>query len=268
METAKAIKCAVLVVHVYSPPVSFQSAIHSVMAVDVDRNTRQISEKLSDLTQMLNEEYPSVSSDFELIVGEPVSEILTLSTLKRPDLIVMGTKGASKIANVLFGSNTAAIIEKSECPVMCIPQSLPFTVPEKILFATNFAYSDIEESIKLTEIAKPFNASIIFGHVVVGVEDTDEEREVIEKFSNEVKLQSGYNNISGMVISDATVSTGLDLLIEKSGVDMIALSTRKRSVFEKIYNPSITKKYSYHSTIPLLAFHNLNESFETERDFS
>lgn len=268
VETARAVNASVLVLHVYHPPRSVQSAIRSSMLTEEVREaTKQAKEKLETITKTILQEYPTVSCTYDIVVGETVSEILSVAQRINPDMIVMGTQGASKVVNVLFGSNTAAIIEKAECPVLCIPQNLPFRIPEKILFATKFSFGDIEGSSKLVEIAKAFDSSIVFGHVVVGIEETDEEREVIDKFAKEIKLNTGYEKISGMVISDATVSTGIDLLIEKSGVDMIALSTRKRSLFDKFYNPSITKKFSYYATIPLLAFHLEHDEEKTERDF-
>ena len=266
VETARAVNASISVLHIYNPPVSAQSVIRAVVAEDISRATKVAREKLIKITETITTEYPMLACSYEIVVGDTVSEILRLAKQKNADLIVMGTRGASKVSNVLFGSNTAAIIEKSECPVLCIPQNLPFRIPEKILYATNFSFSDIESSSKLVEIGKAFGSFIVFGHVVVGIEETDEERKLIDKFAKEIRLNTGYEKISGMVISDATVTTGIDLLIEKSGVDMIALSTRKRSLFGKFYNPSITKKFSYYATIPLLAFHLVPDEEQTERD--
>lgn len=267
VETAHAVKSGILILHVLNPPVSSQSAIHSVMIEDTHRATNQARNKLITISDTIKQEYPGVSCTYDIVVGETVSEILEVAKEKKADLIVMGTQGASRVVNVLFGSNTASIIEKSECPVMCIPQNTPFKVPKKILFATNFSFSDITDSTKVVEVARAFGSSIVFGHVVVGIEETEEERGVIERFAKEIILNTGYENISGMVISDATVNTGLDLLIDKSNVDVIALSTRKRSLFGRFFNPSITKKFSYYTTIPLMAFHNTADDDAEGRDF-
>ena len=266
-ETAKAVGAELVILHVHIPPVSMQSAIHSVMAEDVGRETKAAKARLKAIANTIQEEYKSLICIFDVAVGEPVPEILDYAQEKAVDLIVMGTQGASKMANVLFGSNTASIIEKASCPVLCIPFNLSYKNPEKILFATNFAYSDIDGAKKLVVLAKGFKSSLIFAHVVVGTEETDAEREVIEKFASEIKLQTGYAQISGAVISDATINTGLDALIEKYNADIIVLATRKRNLFQKLFNPSITKKYSYHTTVPLLAFHNPSDDEQTDKDF-
>ena len=69
------------------------------------------------------------------------------------------------------------------------------------------------------------------------------------------------------MISDNTVSMGLDAIITETNADIIALSMRKRGIFEQFYNPSITKKFSSHGTIPLLAFHGVDDTEDAEIDF-
>jgi len=267
VETANALGAGLLVMSVYDPPVSVQSALQAVAADDTTRVTKLYKEKLNTIASTVNAEFPTVPCTVRVAVGDVVREIVSLASEKKVDLIVMGTQGASKVVNVLFGSNTASVIEKADCPVLCIPQGLEYKAPGKILFATNFSYSDIEGSKKLAQLAKAFDASIVFGHVVVGMEETDEERAVVEKFAKEIQLLTGYEKITGKVISDAHVNVGLDTLIEQNNVDMIALATRKRNLFEKIYNPSITKKFSYYTNIPLLAFHSPRDEEKTGRDF-
>lgn len=267
VETARVIQANMVLVYVYNPPVSYQSALQSVAADDISRVTKDARVKLKAMAETIEHEFPGVSCTYEVGVGEVVREILTIAKKSEADFIVMGTQGASRMANVLFGSNTAAIIEKSDCPVLCIPQNLIFTAPKRILFATNFSFSEIEAAQQLIAIAKGFDASVIFGHVVVGMEETEDERAVIEKFAQEIRLLTNYDKISGRVISDANINLGLDALIEKIEVDMIALATRKRGLFEKFYNPSLTKKFSYYTQIPLLAFHSPRDLEKTGRDF-
>lgn len=267
VETANALGTSLLVMSVYNPPVSVQSALQAVAADDTTRTTKLYREKLNTIAATVKAEFPTVPCNVHVSVGDVVREIVSLAQDRKADMIVMGTQGASKVVNVLFGSNTASVIEKAGCPVLCIPQSLDYNTPKKILFATNFSYGDIEGSKKLVALAKGFNAEVIFGHVVVGAEETDEEKAVVDRFAKEIQLLTGYEKISGKVISDAHVNAGLDALIEQGNVDMIALATRKRNLFEKIYNPSITKKFSYYTNIPLLAFHAPKDEEKTGRDF-
>ena len=81
---------------------------------------------------------------------------------------------------------------------------------------------------------------------------------MIEIFANEVAHLTGYKKLSSKVVSENTIGMGMDALIAETGADMIALSTRRRGTFEKLFNPSLTKKLSLQATIPLFAFHTEN----------
>ena len=166
----------------------------------------------------------------------------------------MGTQGASSIEKVLLGSNAADIIEKAECPVLVVPAGQRFVYLKRIVFATDYAYSDIEGAQLLTSIAQVFEATITFVHVTRQEDDFDDELKVIQQFSEDIKMITGYQNINFKIVSDNTVFMGLDAIIENAGTDLMALSTRRRSLFEKLYNPSLTKKLAQYTQIPLLAF--------------
>ncbi len=58
----------------------------------------------------------------------------------------------------------------------------------------------------------------------------------------EVRAATPYPKISSKIVSDHNVSMGFDKIIEESAIDIFALSTHKRTWFEKIYNPSLTSK--------------------------
>jgi nucleotide-binding universal stress UspA family protein len=172
------------------------------------------------------------------------------------DLIIMGTQGANSIEKVLLGSNAAEVIEKAECPVLVVPGNTEIRVPKKIVFATDYAQTDIEGARMVASMARVFEATITFVHITKNEEVLEAEMNVIDKFTNEVREATGYKNITSKILSDSSVFMGLDAIVEHADADadLIALSTRRRSLFEKIYNPSLTKKLARYTHIPLLAF--------------
>ncbi len=251
---AQAFKATVTLINVYTPAVTRYNMISALMAEEVTRARQEGKEKLDVMVATSKEVYPDVSCTGVVVVGEIIGEIVGYASEHGADLIVMGTMGASGLEKILFGSTASAVIEKADCPVLSVPAAALFEAPKKIMFATDYAYSDIAGARMLTEFAKFFEAAIIFVHITQSDEDEVEEQVLISKFSKEIKLATNYPHISYKVLSDSTVSMGLDLLIDESGIDMIALSTRKRTIFEKLYNPSLTKKMAQYVSIPLLAF--------------
>ncbi|NJX16285.1 universal stress protein [Tamlana crocina] len=53
------------------------------------------------------------------------------------DFIIMGTKGASGIEKMIFGSNTARVIQQSNVPVLAIPKNVSFSNLDRLVFLTS-----------------------------------------------------------------------------------------------------------------------------------
>jgi nucleotide-binding universal stress UspA family protein len=54
-------------------------------------------------------------------VGEPAIKIRELARREQIDLIVMGTRGNSKLETVLFGSVAEKVVHHTGCPVVVVP---------------------------------------------------------------------------------------------------------------------------------------------------
>jgi nucleotide-binding universal stress UspA family protein len=253
--------------HIYTPIVSKDNVYSSLITDEVADAKREAVEKLTIITDTIAKEFPVVSFKTHVCVGETVDEILKASLEHKAELIIMGTLGANKLSKMIFGSNTASIIEKSECPVLAVPSNCTYRPPKRILFATNFSYKDLEGLKKLASIAQAFNSEIILGHVDISIDEENDESGSMENFMKEAIALTSYPKISYQIVSDHNVSMGLDKIIDDAAIDLFALSTHKRTWFEKIYNPSLTKKISHHTYIPLLAFHNPTNDEKTGKDF-
>jgi len=253
--------------HVYTPVVSKDNFYSALITDEVADATREAYEKLTVITDTIAREFPNVSCKAHVAVGVPVAEIINASKDHTAELIIMGTLGASNLSKMIFGSITASIIEKSDCPVLAVPSGCTYRVPKRILFATGFSFNDLAGVKKLAFIAEAFQSEIIIGHVDISIDEDSDETSSMENFVNEVRAATAYPKISSTLVSDHNVSMGLDKIIEESSIDMFALSTHKRTWFEKIYNPSLTSKISHHTYIPLLAFHNPADEEKTGKDF-
>jgi nucleotide-binding universal stress UspA family protein len=187
------------------------------------------------------------------IEGFTVDVILDVIKKKQVDLVIMGTKGATGFSGVIFGSNTAKIIEDSTCPVIAIPQDAKFEPIKKITFATNYNHNDIDGLKSLVVLAEPFNAQINVLHVT---DDTDSsEVKLMKAFTDDVKNKISYNNIIFQSLPGNDVDSALQKHIDDNGTNLLVMSTHHRNLFDKIFGKSITKQMAYHINIPLMALH-------------
>jgi nucleotide-binding universal stress UspA family protein len=60
---------------------------------------------------------------------------------------------------------------------------------------------------------------------------------------------------------DSHILTGNDLLsaydkfIRENGIDVVSLTTHKRNLLKRLFNPSVARKIVFHTNTPMMVFH-------------
>lgn len=258
IKIAKKQKAKIILLHVFHFPY-----------VTPDTPVQFISETIEEIQKTSEKKLKLLSSDIikskikcEYLnhEGLPAGVILETIEKKKPDLVIMGTKGASGIKELIMGSNTAKVIEKSTHPVIAIPAGAKFNGIKKIIYASDYHTSDIDALKKLVELAKFFNAKIVVLHVTDGAFNQYSEETYLNDFKNKVRKKIKYEKITYKLASGKYLPSVLEKNIKEELPDLIAMSNRHRNLFERIFGSSVTKKMAYHSKIPLMAFHHKQES--------
>src|SRR5688572_4528174 len=240
-ELARCLKATVRLLHVHVPVVSRHNPMSYLITEEREHAERENLAKLRSLVESLGERYSSVKWE-TLVESGAATEVILSCAKKDIDMIAMGTQGVSSIEKIFLGTNTAEIIEKSNCPVLAIPLSTRPYAPREILFATDYAPGDWESAKVLTDMARMLNGTITYLHVTRAddEDELDKERDEINEFTRGIKKNTDFDRIKSKIISDNNVLMGLDSALQDSTVDLLCLSTRKRSVIEKLYDPSVT----------------------------
>lgn len=239
---------------------SFHIPAYAGTSIDEDVE-EQLMNVANDQLQNLKNEIVSLNKNLKVECavdyGFAVDNIISTVEEKNADLVIMGTKGAGGLKEVFIGSNAALVLEKAPCPVLVIPEKANFKNFDKIAFATNYRDSDFDPIASLTEIAALFNSKIMIVHVSQVATTQDYESDLLQWYKEELKKKVNieYENISFHELVGGNVDYELEDFIEKNKVDLLALSMRKRNVFSKLFDRSLTKKMAYYSHTPLLAFH-------------
>jgi len=193
---------------------------------------------------------------YHLDRGMPEEIILRYAEVWKPGVIVMGTKGTGRGAYDYIGSVTKKIITKAGMPILVVPQNSVYrgiSYIGKILYATNFDDSDLRSLRTLIALLSPFDVRLYCAHT--GTEDdTGVNRAMLnnlkERFQNEY---SGYNLHCDLIHNNDIVQ-GLEDYIEDKEIDLLALTTHKRGIIERLFNPSLARQMLFHTHIPLLVF--------------
>lgn len=253
IELAKREKVKLILVHAYhityiAPDVPVQYLTEELVFAN-EAAKKQI-EKLTEKVESNGIRCESVIKQ-----DNAVDLILEVAGKRKPDLIVMGTKGASGIKEVIIGSNTAKVIEKAKCPVIAVPEKSSFKSIKQIVYATNYLISDIDALKNLVDIAELFNAEITLLHVSDESLSHETEEDHILKFRSRIKSRIGYDKLRFKLVYGKDFEHVLEEYIKHESPDLLAMSTHHRTVYDKLFGKSFTKKMAYHTNIPLLAFH-------------
>ncbi len=251
-ELAKSLKAAIVVANVHTPAVTHYNVISPLITEETGRAQKFAEERLQSIAKLIQKQY-GVNVTTKFLVGGMVESIESLIGDSSAEMVVMGTKGASGIEKILFGSNTSRVIEKVKCPVLAVPVNCPFALPKKIMYATDFHNEELGHLTTLTTIAGVFNAEIMMTHITTDRSALESEEMLKRNFANRVSALSDYKPINFFVKYEDDIARALDSILGQVNADWIAMFTRDRTLFEKLYNPSLTKAMAHQTRVPLLA---------------
>jgi nucleotide-binding universal stress UspA family protein len=202
------------------------------------------------------EDFPELAKRVSVrsAMGVPSVMIGKLADSREFDMVVMGTKGASGIKEVLVGSVASNTLSSVRCPVLAVPEKAELSIPKKILFAADDTC--LNEGVlpdMLVQLATLHDSEVLALNVVEMGEmgyvgnNPDNVRTPIGVFE---KVKHSFHFVEA-----ESVTAGLDKFMEANQVDMLSMITRREDLIAKLFGLSNTKKMIMHSQVPLLAFH-------------
>jgi nucleotide-binding universal stress UspA family protein len=141
-------------------------------------------------------------------------------------------------------------------PVLAVPKDFDsenFRAPKRVLYATNFDDTDFMALRRLVAFVKPFKAKIYCVHAALEESNTLDEVQLrkIRKYlfdsMDEYRIECG-------LLETMDIQQGLEDFIEEQNIDVLAVNTRKRNIISRMFTRSFTRKFLFHSRIPLLVF--------------
>ena len=191
--------------------------------------------------------------------GSFISVLKGLIGLHQPDLIVMGTKGASGLKRILIGSNTVHVLSNVQVPVLVIPEAAKFEHflnkgKNRVVLATDLEELNEDTALDiLKEIALLIeDPKIRIVSVRPGKQDMDdskrEQREaLVSRFRPEVPTEwySVFHN---------SVLGGINYYLNKNvDTGLVAMVARDSGY---LIQKHFTREMASHTEYPLLVIHD------------
>ncbi len=225
---------------------SIQQLIKRVNA-DMENLCSQITRKME------SGELPSVKFSHTIREGLPEEEILAYSKEFHPMLIIMGTRGKNQKEMDLIGSVTGEIIEANRVPILAIPENVPYNSLEQVktyAFATSFNQRDLVAFDLFMELINGYKSTIQIFNISTSRDEWNEIR--LSGIRDYFIKQYPKASITHTVLDDGDLLLAIDNFVREKKIDLIAVSTQRRNILARLFNPSIARKMLFHTDTPLL----------------
>jgi nucleotide-binding universal stress UspA family protein len=226
-------------------------------AVFASYQTSEFTKVNEKLQQFVREAYASVGivpDELTCVVKDgPVADqhIIDYAAQNNFDYICISRTGDGKNRNFV-GSNTLTLVNKSNVPVIIVPNHYKAIEINDIFYASDL--KDLNSELdRVLNFVKPLNASVELIHFKAPEEDilNPEETEKINSKLSEYQIRTNFKNID----YDKTLIENIESEIQRRKPEMLIMFTQQeRTFFQKIFMSSMSADYAALSAIPILIF--------------
>jgi len=247
------IDASLMLLHVYQVPVSMTDVPVVLVSSDelkksAEKNLHESKEAVTHITSGKIRVYT------EAVLGDVSDELEEVCEEIDPFAVIMGTRGASGVERVLFGSTTLTAIRHLKWPVIVVPPGKEYGAGiKKIGFACDF-----EKVVETTPVqfirnmVKEFGAEL---HVLnVDHEgkhfkpETPEESMLLHELLAD--LHPNYH-----FIEHADVEDGINDFVDKNNIDLLITIPKKHKLLDSLFKKSSTKQLVTQSHVPVMCVH-------------
>ncbi|MBK7409922.1 MAG: hypothetical protein IPJ40_18875 [Saprospirales bacterium] len=197
------------------------------------------------MIKKIQKEEPGIVLEPKIVKSNAVSAITSLGNSGAYDFIVMGTKGARGLKEVL--EVAGGVISQTSAPVVVVPANFVYRPLDEVVFAvSDNPLSDPSVVEPLRKIAKMRQCKINVVHVAE------------EKTPNIQQLLSHIEDLNPSVayaFGAGNINRRLSDYLMKGDVGLLCLIRSKKGFFSRILDESVTLKQTFNSPVPLLILH-------------
>lgn len=208
---------------------------------------KKTSERLQQLIQDLASE--GVAANYKLVYGIPYSHIQETITSQSVDLVIMGSKGASGLAEILIGSNTERVIRNASCPVITVKGPVRLDRIKSVVFATDTSPGQDAVAEEVKKLQKLLHLNIHLVRVCTPMNYLTHEVAVgqLEEFAKRNALKDYTTGAINAHFTDE----GINDYAVSNKAGMIAIGTHGRTGLAHFFGGSIAEDVANHAEIPI-----------------
>lgn len=237
--------------------ISYETSIAGVRETLVKESRKLTDEFVNRFRSAMKKgEIPVVKVRTKVVEGVPEDAIIEYAKVEKPNLIVMGTRGAIQKGRDMIGSVSAEVLDEGRFTVLTVPEPVEvgkMFQPSNILFMSNLDQDDILAMDALYRLFPTGNAKVSIVHIPkkrrLSVQTSDKAaRRLCEYCRNNF---SHFHFVSVPVCSDDSEKE-FTLLNEKNNYDLVVVPNRHRNAFSRLFNTGLAHKILFYTDIPML----------------
>lgn len=255
IEFAKQTKAKkIILYHAYQQPVNIDPMMPTVQLLDMEELKRISEESLEHFAMQLKAfcntgiQLETVS-EFSLLAEEMDETCKKLAA----DIIIMGITGGSKLEEILIGSNTINVAEKTKLPVIIVPTEAKYIPISRVVLACDF--KKVVETTPVTLLKKILDET----KAKLSVLNIDHRQKhftpdtPFESLMLDTLLQD-YNPEYHFIDKEDFIEGVNEFVLEKQ-IELIITIPKKHGWFDNLFRRKHTKMLAYHTHIPLVVVH-------------
>ena len=168
------------------------------------------------------------------------------------DLIVMGTKGTSGLAEYLIGSNTERIVRLGKVPVFAIRKAVNVDTIKKIIFPITLGSDQTELVDKVKQLQAFFSASleVLWINTPMNFKTELESKSMLKDFATSYALENYHLHVR----SDTIEQEAIRHFTKEINGDMIAMATHGRRGLAHHLMGSVAEDVMNHIQCPIWTY--------------
>jgi nucleotide-binding universal stress UspA family protein len=226
-------------------PSNFDSFADSML---VHESIKRANEEMSTLLDVSTFQGIEVSQIIK--IGSPFSHIYDAIEDDGVDFVVMGTKGASGLSEVLIGSNTEKVVRRAKCPVLTVKEGVDESVFNSIVYATDMGPNEDRVIEALKEIQLAYDSKIYM--VWVNTPNNFKADRITKAIMRDFAEKHSLTGYEVHVFNDVIEEDGIRHFADEVDAGMIVMGTSSHTGLSRIIRGSIAEDMVNHAKRPVL----------------
>lgn len=169
-------------------------------------------------------------------------------------MIVMGSRGNEALIHFFYGSDAAEVVRRATCPVLMVPPDAVQAPVRRIAFAADQPDERVRKALGFVAgMAASLGAEIVVTHVSPPDAGETSPEGRLAGF-REAASALGYDRITCTDVPGDDIPGTLLRFTESGGFDLLALVHKRHTLYEKVFDESVTRKVMGRHQVPYMIF--------------